>query len=124
MNEKVLFVDDDKLLLEIARNLFRYQKIEILTANDSLAALEMLRRQDIAVVVTDNNMPGLSGVELLTRLKEIAPDTVKVLMTAYADLSCALSAINQCEVFRFVVKPWNDTELVTAVAEGVHRHHV
>ncbi len=124
MNEKVLIVDDDKLLLEMASNLLRSQHIEVITMNDSLAALEMLRRQDIAVVVTDNNMPGISGVELLTSLKEIAPDTVKILMTAYADLSCALSAINQCEVFRFVVKPWNDTELVSAVGEGIHRHHV
>ena len=61
---------------------------------------------------------------MLARLKDIAPETVKILMTAYVDLTCALTAINQSEVFRFVVKPWKNEELLSVVADGIRRHHL
>ncbi len=124
MNDKILFVDDDKLALEIAVSLFSAQGIQILIANDANEALELFQFHDIAVAVSDNYMPGMSGLEFLARLKEISPDTVKILMTAYADLTCALAAINRSEVFRFVVKPWKNEDLLNAVAEGVHRHYL
>jgi response regulator RpfG family c-di-GMP phosphodiesterase len=124
MNDKILFVDDDRLVLEIAVALFSAQGIKILTANNAMEALEIIRRQDIAVVVSDNYMPEISGLELLDRLKDISPETVKILMTAYADLTCALSAINRSEVFRFVVKPWKNEDLLKAVTDGIRRHHV
>lgn len=125
MNDKILFVDDDRLVLEIATSLFSAQGIEILTANNAMEALEIISVQDnIAVVVTDNYMPDISGLELLARLKDFSPETVKILMTAYADLSCALSAINRSEVFRFVLKPWKNEELLNAVSDGIRRHHV
>ncbi len=124
MNDQILFVDDDKLALEIAISLFSAQGIEILTANDAIEALEKFHHNDIAVVVSDNYMPGISGLEFLAQVKEISPETVKILMTAYADLTCALAAINRSEVFRFVVKPWKNEELLSVVADGVRRHHM
>jgi response regulator RpfG family c-di-GMP phosphodiesterase len=69
-------------------------------------------------------MPDISGLELLARVKDISPETVKILMTAYADLTCALSAINRSEVFRFVLKPWNNEEFLNVVGDGIRRHHV
>ncbi|HTP63972.1 MAG TPA: HD domain-containing phosphohydrolase [Geobacteraceae bacterium] len=124
MGDKILFVDDDKLALEIADALFRAQGIEILTAGDAMEALGLFRLNDIAVVVSDNYMPGITGLEFLAQLKDISPETVKILVTAYADLTCALAAINRSEVFRFVVKPWKNEELLSAVSEGVRRHHL
>lgn len=124
MSDKILFVDDDRLVLEIAVSLFGGQGIKILIASDAMEALEIFRQQDIAVIVTDNYMPGICGLELLDQLKEISPETVKILMTAYADLTCALTAINRSEVFRFVVKPWKNEDLLRAVADGIRRHHV
>jgi putative two-component system response regulator len=124
MKDKILFVDDDRLVLEIAVSLFSAQGIKILIASDAVEALEIFRQQDIAVIVTDNYMPGISGLELLDRLKDIAPQTVKILMTAYADLTCALAAINRSEVFRFVVKPWKNEDLLKAVTDGIRRYHV
>jgi putative two-component system response regulator len=124
MNDKILFVDDDRLALEIAISLFSSQGIEILTANDAMEALEIFRNHEIAVVVSDNCMPGISGLEFLARLTDISPETVKILMTAYADLTCALAAINRSEVFRFIVKPWKNEELLNVVADGVRRHHL
>jgi putative two-component system response regulator len=124
MSEAILFVDDSRLVLETCKDLFRTHGIEIFTAENAEEAIELFRRKDFAVVVSDNCMPGISGVEFLSRLKDISPETVKILMTAHADLSSALAAINRSEVFRFVLKPWKDDELVGAVFEGVRRHRV
>jgi response regulator RpfG family c-di-GMP phosphodiesterase len=124
MSEKILFVDDSRVVLETARVLFHGQGVTILTADDAPAALEIFRRHEVGVVVSDNRMPGMSGVEFLYRLKEISPDTVKVLMTGDADLETALVAINRSEVFRFVVKPWRDEDLLAAVNDSLARHRV
>ncbi len=124
MNDGILFVDDDRMTLEIANSLFSAQGIEILTANNAMEALELFRRRDLAVVVSDNYMPGMSGLEFLAQVKEISPETVKILMTAYADLTCALAAINRSEVFRFIVKPWKNEDLLSVVADAVRRHHL
>ncbi len=124
MNDTILFVDDSLVVLETARDLFRANGIEILTADNAMAAIEIIRHQDISVVVSDNFMPEISGLEFLTRLKDISPETVKILMTANTDLASALEAINRSEVFRFILKPWNDRELLDIVREGVRRHRV
>lgn len=124
MSDTILFVDDSRVVLETAKELFSSQGVEILTANNAREAVEIFRHQDIAVVVSDNCMPEISGLELLTQLKEISPETIKILMTAHADLSSALKAINLSEVYRFILKPWKDEELLEAVQEGIRRHRV
>jgi putative two-component system response regulator len=124
VSDTILFVDDSRVVLETAKDLFSTQGITILTADSALEAIEIIRHQDIAVVVSDNIMPGISGLEFLTRLKEISPESVKILMTGNADLSNALEAINQCEVYRFILKPWNDEELLGIVQEAIRRYHV
>jgi response regulator RpfG family c-di-GMP phosphodiesterase len=124
MNDSILFVDDNRLILESSRDLFLTQGVAILTADNVMEALEIFTRHEIAVVVSDNYMPGISGLEFLAQLKAISPDTVKILMTAYADLTSALAAINRSEVFRYILKPWQDEELLSAVFEGVRRYRV
>jgi response regulator RpfG family c-di-GMP phosphodiesterase len=69
-------------------------------------------------------MPGMNGLELLARVKEVSPHTVKIMMTGNADLPTTLSAINNGEVFRFVVKPWKDAEMVKAVKDGIRRFRI
>jgi HD-GYP domain-containing protein (c-di-GMP phosphodiesterase class II) len=73
------------------------------------------------VIVSDNQMPGETGIEFLFKARQLAPDTVRVMMTAYADLGTALNAINRCEAYRFVVKPWDNQELVELVNSCVMR---
>jgi putative two-component system response regulator len=124
MSDTILFVDDSKLVLETAKDLFLAHGIRILTADNAMEALEFFQHQDIAVVVSDNCMPGMNGLEFLAKLKDIAPETVKILMTAHADLTSALEAINKSGVYRFMVKPWQDDELVTAVHEGISHHQL
>jgi response regulator RpfG family c-di-GMP phosphodiesterase len=124
MNEAILFVDDNRLILEQSKNCFLSRGIEILTASDAQEALQHFRTSEIAVVVSDNYMPGMTGLEFLSTLKIVSPDTVKILMSAYADLSMALAAINRSEVFRYVVKPWKEEDLINAVQEGMKRYRV
>jgi putative nucleotidyltransferase with HDIG domain len=124
LSDTILFVDDSNLVLETAKDLFLAHGIEILTADSAKEALEIFQNRDIAVVVSDNYMPGMSGLEFLARLKEVSPETVKILMTAHADLTSALEAINKSGVYRFIVKPWKNDELLTAVCEGISHHHL
>ncbi|HEY5974000.1 MAG TPA: HD domain-containing phosphohydrolase [Geobacteraceae bacterium] len=122
--ETVLFVDDNRFTLTVIRDLFRTEGINILTAEDAAQALEIVHRTDVAVVVSDNVMPGMSGLDFLTSLKDHSPDTVKILMSAFADLPSALAAINCSEVFRYVVKPWQDEEMLGAVRDGLKRYQL
>lgn len=122
--ETVLFVDDEKSVLTYTSAMFRNRGLNVLTANSPLEALQIVEEQAVAVVVSDNEMPGMRGVELLSHIKEISPHTVKIMMTGSADLATALAAINSGEVFRFVLKPWKKSEMLLAVKDGIRRHRV
>ena len=119
--ESILFVDDNRLILTVSCDLFRDEGVNVLTAENAEEALALVQRQEIAVVISDNVMPGISGLEFLSSLKKHSPDTVKILMSAFADLPTALAAINRSEVFRYVLKPWDDKEMLDAVREGLNR---
>jgi len=122
--ETVLFVDDEKSVLEYTSTIFAHKGLNVLTAICAQDALKIIAEQSVAVVVSDNEMPGMRGIELLSRVKELSPHTVKIMMTASADLATALAAINSGEVFRFVMKPWKKAEMLLAVKEGLRRYHV
>ena len=122
MPEQVLFVDDSATTIKIIRSLFNEADIILHSATSAEEALQLVRQHEIAVVVSDNIMPGMSGINFLTLLKNISPDTVKILMSAFADLSSALEVINTSEVFRFVLKPFKDEDLIFAVNEGLRRY--
>ncbi len=124
MQETVLFVDDTPFTLKILSDLFANSTFRVLTAESAAAAVEIIRREEIAVVVSDNIMPNVGGLEFLSSLKDLSPDTVKVLMSAYADLDSALAAINCSEVFRYVLKPWKDDEMISIVNESLQRHRL
>lgn len=124
MAAEILFVDDSKLALQCSKDLFLSKGITILTACDAAQALELFKLHEIAVVVSDNHMPGMSGLDFLSALRTISPDTVKVLMSAYVDLPTALAAINNSEVYRYLLKPWNDEEILDVVKEGLRRYRL
>lgn len=119
---KILLVDDNKLILKSLSDLLLSNGMTVLTANDAEEALEVMKRHELSVVITDNIMPGISGLDFLSSLKTVSPDTVKVMMSSFADLPTVLAAINDQEVFRFVLKPWKDEEILEVVKEGLRRH--
>jgi response regulator RpfG family c-di-GMP phosphodiesterase len=120
----VLIVDDEPSILRSMERTFRDADLSILTADSGEQALEILGQENIAVVVSDNRMPGMSGIDLLAKVRTISPDTVRIMMTAFGDLQTAIAAINTSEVFRFVTKPWDNDDLIAVVNEGVTRYHV
>ena len=124
MTEGILFVDDEEYVLTALKRVFADERIPLFFAGNAREALACLEHATPAVVVSDERMPGLSGIELLSRIKTLAPDTVRILLTAHADLPTALAAINSGEVFRFVTKPWDEKELLTTVREAVARHQL
>lgn len=124
MAEEILFVDDEAYILDIATQIFADRGIHILVAGNPQEALDILKNHEIAVLVSDNHMPGMRGIDLLSRVKAISPDTVKILMTGFADLETALEAINRVEVFRFIVKPWENSQLVAIVEDALERYRL
>ena len=114
----VLFVDDDPRILNALAALFR-QEYNVQTAEGGAAALEIMARGPIQVIVSDQRMPGLTGVEVLRKARTAWPATVRMLLTGYTDLASLVGSINQGEIFRFVMKPWDNEELKKALADGV-----
>jgi eukaryotic-like serine/threonine-protein kinase len=114
---RLLFVDDDERILNAVRALFR-QDYEVVTAAGGEAALEALRQGAFHVVVSDQRMPGVTGVELLRQARALAPNAVRILLTGYTDLAALVGSINQGEIFKFVMKPWDNEELKKAVGDA------
>ncbi len=120
----LLLVDDEESVLNSIERLFAKTDMKILKAANGEDALELLGKENISVLVSDNLMPGMKGVELLSKARDISPDVVRILMTAHADIPTAVDAINNGEVFKFILKPWDNKELVSIIEEGVNRHQI
>ncbi|MBI5549834.1 MAG: response regulator, partial [Deltaproteobacteria bacterium] len=119
----VLVVDDEKDNLDIIR--FNFRKVHPLHfASGGEEALEVLKREDVACIVSDQRMPGMTGIELLKSAREIRRDPVNVLLTAYADLPVLTEALNQGLAYRYVGKPWSSEELGHAIRGAVERFHL
>ena len=82
----------------------------------------MLATQRIQVIVSDQRMPGTSGVEFLSRVKEMYPDTIRIILSGYTDLATVTDAINRGAIYKFLTKPWNDDEIRQQVQEAFRRH--
>jgi serine/threonine-protein kinase len=114
---RVLFVDDEERILNGLRALFRTQ-FHVFTADNAALALDIVRHSAIQVVVSDQRMPGMTGVELLREIRKTAPHTVRLLLTGYTDLPALVGSVNEGEVFRFVKKPWDNDEIRATLAEA------
>lgn len=124
MGDSVLFIDDEVNILNSVKRIFADHDFILLTAGNARKGLEILGSNEIAVVISDNMMPGMKGLDLLRLSKVISPDTIRIMLTGYASLDTAIEAINFGEVFRFIVKPWNDKALEETVAEALQRYRV
>ncbi len=122
MSDAVLLVDDEAYIRKSLRRLMADSAMEALEAESGEKALRVLEERDVAVIVSDNMMPGMRGIDLLSRAKEIRPDAARILMTGYADLPTAIDSINRGEVFRFIAKPWRNEEFLQAVDAGLMRY--
>jgi DNA-binding NtrC family response regulator len=101
---RLLFVDDEQRVLNSMRIMFRRQ-FDLFLASHGAEALDIVRDQDIDVIVADHRMPKMTGVEVLSKVRALSPRTVRILLTGYADLDAVEGSINDSEVFRFLTKP-------------------
>ncbi|SDD73599.1 HD-GYP domain-containing protein [Desulfuromonas thiophila] len=121
----VLFVDDEQGILHALERVFlERDDIRCLYAASAAEALEILAREEVWVVVSDYLMPGMRGIELLSRVKARWPQALRIMMTAYADLAVAIDAINKSEAYRFITKPWNNQALIEVVDEALMRYQL
>ena len=110
----MLFVDDERRVLTSMRAMFR-RDYEVLLANSGQEAIDLLRDHAVDVIVSDQRMPGMTGVEVLKAVKRLAPNAMRILLTGYADLKAIEASINEGEVFRYLTKPCPSEELKEAI---------
>ncbi len=115
---RVLFVDDEERILKALKSLFR-DRYHVFATTDCEKALDFLGKYSMNVVVSDQRMPEMLGVEFLRRAREISPNAVRILLTGYSDLAAIVGSINDGEVYRFISKPWDNAELKTVIGEAV-----
>ncbi|KIG19474.1 Hydrogenase transcriptional regulatory protein HoxA [Enhygromyxa salina] len=118
---KVLVVDDELYVLESIMELLRRDYC-VLATTEAEEAIQVLAAEDIALLLTDQRMPRVSGVELLARAAQIRPETVRVLFTGYSDVEAVIRGVNEGHMYRYVTKPWDPAELLALVAETTMHH--
>lgn len=121
MKYKILIVDDEPANLRALERLFRSEH-EVLTATSAVEALVALESHDVALLVSDQRMPEMSGIELLARTVALRPHMVRILLTGYTDVSSLIEAINCGYVYKYVTKPWNNEELVITVSRALQHY--
>jgi response regulator RpfG family c-di-GMP phosphodiesterase len=128
MDEKtthtVLFVDDEEAILKALYRLFRRQGYVILTAQGGEEALTILRTKEhtVALIVSDQKMPGMNGAAFLEKAREFCPDAMRFLLTGYSEMDAIVAAVNKGEIHRYLTKPWNDDDLILQVKWGLEQY--
>jgi len=116
----LLLVDDEVNVLNALVRLLRPDGYRLLRAESGEAALAVLAANAVGVIVSDQRMPGMNGVEFLRRAKEIRPDTVRIVLSGYTELKSVTDAINEGSVYKFLTKPWDDGQLRANIHEAFH----
>ncbi|MFZ5876865.1 MAG: response regulator [Nitrospirota bacterium] len=117
----ILYVDDEPYAIETLQRQFR-RDFTILTAPSGAAGLEILAQRDVAVVLSDQRMPDMTGTQFLAQVRANYPDTVRMLLTAYSDLESVVDAINVGNVSRYLAKPYDEREVQMAFRDGIERY--
>jgi serine/threonine protein kinase/response regulator RpfG family c-di-GMP phosphodiesterase len=115
---RILFVDDEERILTALRSIFRHD-YRVFTATNGREAIDFVTKFRPHVVVSDQRMPEMTGVELLRQVKIASPQTVRMLLTGYSDLAAIVGSLNDGEVYRFISKPWDNEEIQKTIAEAV-----
>lgn len=120
--DTVMFVDDEQGVLSSLKRLLRREPYTVITASSGPEALILIDQHVIQVAISDQRMPGMAGTEFLRKVKERQPETIRVVLSGYADLASILEAINKGEIYRFLTKPWNDEELKVSIRQCLEQY--
>ncbi len=121
MSYKIMIVDDEPANLRVLEMLFRHD-YQVLTAESGAEALELLPQHDVALIVTDQRMPEMSGIELLKRTETVRPRMVRMILTGYTDMEALVEAINSNLVYKYVTKPWSNDELRLTISRALEHY--
>ena len=119
MEHKVLIVDDEPIITNLLKDALSKEPYGIVSASSAEEALPILDREKVDVVISDEKMPGMSGSEFLTVVREKHPDTIRMILTGHASLDSAIRAINEGEVYRFFIKPCNVFDLAMTIRQAI-----
>jgi DNA-binding NtrC family response regulator len=119
----VLYVDDEIHNLNSFKAAFR-RDFNIYTAQSAREGRRVLDQNEIAVIVTDQRMPGMTGIEFLESIIAIYPDTIRILLTGFSDINAVMDAINRGQVYKYLVKPWADEELRMYIQNAMEIYHL
>jgi putative nucleotidyltransferase with HDIG domain len=120
----LLLVDDEKGIRKSLSRVFVNENYDVETASSGEEGLERIKEKDISLVISDERMPGIQGVDFLSRVKSQSPDTVRILLTGYGDLGVAVRAVNEGNVYRFFTKPWNDEDLKSTIKDAIRQYEI
>ncbi len=120
-SHKVLIVDDERAITELLQDVLSTEPYELLSAGSAEEALELLKREPVDVVVSDEMMPGMSGSEFLSIVRRQYPDTIRMILTGHANLEMAIRAINEGEIYRFFRKPCNVFDLAITIRQALQQ---
>ncbi|EKD27027.1 MAG: sigma 54 response regulatory protein [uncultured bacterium] len=118
----ILIVDDEPNILKSLQRLFEDSDYEILSSENGFEGLTLLQKNNVSLIISDYRMPEMDGIALLKKASEISPSTVRIMLTGFADINTIIRSINLGEIFRFIVKPWNDDELQETVTSCLAYH--
>ena len=119
---RILLVDDEPNVLKALQRVFRQENYTVVMVSGGQEALELLRREHFHLMISDYMMPGMTGAELLKQVKEIKPETIRIMLTGHADTGAVMGAINEGAVYKFILKPWNDDDLRVTVALALEQY--
>lgn len=119
----VLYVDDELNNLNSFKAAFR-RYFNIYTAQSAKEGRKVLEAEEIGVIITDQRMPGETGIEFLESILPTYPDTIRILLTGFSDINAVMGAINRGQVYKYLVKPWQDDELKMYIQNALELYHL
>jgi len=119
---RVLFVDDEPNVLNAIRRNFFDEDLTFFYASSGESGLELLGKHHIQIVVSDYRMPGMNGIHFLSEVNKRWPETVRIVLSGYADIEAIIGAVNEGQIYKFIPKPWNDDDLKVTISNAIERY--
>jgi DNA-binding NtrC family response regulator len=121
MKNKILYLDDEPSNLNVFKATFR-REYEVFITDSATEAFEILKNNDIKIIISDQRMPKMNGCEFLKKAAKDYPDVLRMLLTGYSDINVVIEAVNEGKVFKVLNKPWDSEKLITAFEQGIHMY--
>lgn len=119
----ILYVDDEESNLRIFRMAFKRQ-YNVLTAISGMDAIEVLRANDVQLIITDQKMPEMTGTELLEKVLPEFPDVIRIILTGFADIEAIIKAVNRCGIYKYITKPWDKGEMSLTIDKALETYQL